>query len=464
MHSSPAGASGRDEIMSPEYHIAFDSLPLPVLVVDSRGNCEFANRARLDFTGRGIEEELQRGWLDDIHPDDRNSCADAYRVACSNNVSVRAEYRIRFHDGSYRRVLDSGLPFDGSGKSGKRILGVCTDVTDVRNLMDALTASEYRFRSLYEHMSEVVALHRVVRNEKGDAVDYRILDVNPAFETIIGIPRTRAIGALASELYCAGEAPYLSVYAQVAATGQSFAFDAYFHPLQKYFRISVFSPERDSFATVSSDISLWKEAERRLAENYTRLRGVFDSIVSAFSCIIEKRNAYTAGHQRRTASIAEALAGLMRIDDNTAESIRIAALIHDIGNVEVPSQLLNKPGKLSAAEFEIVKTHATAGFEILSGIEFPWPLAEIVLQHHERIDGTGYPSGLTGEAIRPEAKILAAADVAEAMSSHRPYRPALPLEAVMRYFHETARNAFDPGVVAALDNLYENGALRRILG
>ena len=449
--------------MTPEYHDAFDSLPLPVLILNTKGRCEFVNQARLDFTGRRVQDELEWGWLDDLHPEDRATCVNSYRIACRSNAPVRMEYRLRHRDGSYRRVVDSGLPIEWNEGEERLILGVCTDVTDTQNLMDALAAGEYRFRSLYEHMSEVVALHRIVRDENGAPVDYRILDVNPAFETIIGIPRRRAIGALASELYGAGEAPYLSVYAQVAATGQPFAFDAYFQPLQKHFRISVFSPERDSFATVSSDITLWKEAERRLAENYARLRGVFDSIISAFSCIIEKRNAYTAGHQRRTARIAEALAARMRVDESTAESIRVAALLHDIGNVEIPSQLLDKPGKLSATEFEIVKTHATAGFEILSGIEFPWPLAEIVLQHHERIDGSGYPSGLAGDAIRPEAKILAAADVAEAMSSHRPYRPAFPLETVMRYFRETALGKFDPDVVAALDALYESGALRRIL-
>ncbi len=450
--------------MSPEFHYAFDNIPLPVLILDAKGHCEFVNRARLDFTGRRMQDELEWGWLEDVHPEDRATYVNSCRIACRTAAPVRMEYRLRYRDGSYRSVLESGRVLDEEGDPEPRILGVCTDVTDVRNFMEALTNSERRFRSLYECMSEVVALHRLIRDERGVPVDYRILDVNPAFERIIGFPRSRAIGSTASDLYGTGDAPYISVYAQVAETGQSFAFDTYYPPLRKHFRISVFSPEHDTFATVTSDITLWKEAEVRLAENYARLRGLFDSIVTAFSCIVEKRDPYTGGHQRRSAALAEAIAALLRVDDDTKESIRIAALLHDIGNVEIPSQILNKPGPLSEAEFEIVKTHPTAGFEILSGIEFPWPLAEIVLQHHERLDGSGYPTGLSGDSIRREAKILAVADVAEAMASHRPYRPAHDLDTVMRYFRETARDAFDPAVVSALGELRDNGLLGRILG
>ncbi|MGB9836315.1 MAG: HD domain-containing phosphohydrolase, partial [Candidatus Saccharicenans sp.] len=179
---------------------------------------------------------------------------------------------------------------------------------------------------------------------------------------------------------------------------------------------------------VFRDISARKKAEQELRESWERLRRTLAGTIQAISATIEMRDPYTAGHQRRVAQLAEAISLEMRLPEAQIEGIKFAAEIHDIGKIYVPAEILSKPTKLTELEYTIIKTHPQAGYDILKNIEFPWPIAQIVLQHHERINGSGYPNGLKNGEILLEAKILAVADVVEAMSSHRPYRPSFGLD------------------------------------
>ena len=175
---------------------------------------------------------------------------------------------------------------------------------------------------------------------------------------------------------------------------------------------------------VVADISERKRMEAALRESLTTSQRIFDETVHALAAAVEKRDPYTAGHQQRVARLACAIAGQMGLSPDKIDGIRTAAIVHDIGKLSVPVEILTKPGRLTEAEFSILKIHPQTGYDILDGIEFPWPVARIVQQHHERMDGSGYPLGLRGEEILPEAQILSVADVVEATSSHRPYRPA----------------------------------------
>ena len=159
-----------------------------------------------------------------------------------------------------------------------------------------------------------------------------------------------------------------------------------------------------------------------------QLHEVIFSTVKALAILTEKRDPYTAGHQERVAKLASLLAKEMGFDQNTIDGMRVAGLLHDIGKVCVPTEFLTKPSRLEKIEFEIIKKHSAVGYEILSSVPFPWPAADIVHQHHERIDGTGYPLGLKEKDILPEAKLIALADAVEAMVSHRPYRPAMGMQ------------------------------------
>lgn len=175
------------------------------------------------------------------------------------------------------------------------------------------------------------------------------------------------------------------------------------------------------------------------------LQGTFKLITT----LLERKDPYTAGHQLRVSRLAEAIAMAMQLDDQTIECVRVSANLHDIGKMYTPSEILSKPGKLSELEFNLIKDHARAGYELLKEIELPWPVADIIMQHHERLDGSGYPRGLQGTDILLEARIIGVADVVEAITAHRPYRSALGLDAAVDEIRKFKGSHFDSEVVDA---------------
>ena len=192
-------------------------------------------------------------------------------------------------------------------------------------------------------------------------------------------------------------------------------------------------------------------AARREAE--ARYEKMLAGVLQAMARLLEIRDPYTAGHEMRAAQITVAIAVEMGLDANTVEGLRIAAELHDIGKLVVPAEILSRPTRLSETEFEIVKQHVSIGEEVLGSIDFPWPIAHIVGQHHERLDGSGYPRALSGDAIRLESRILAVADVYESVTSHRPYRPGRGHEDAMKVLRRGEGREFDAGVVEALDRI-----------
>jgi len=185
--------------------------------------------------------------------------------------------------------------------------------------------------------------------------------------------------------------------------------------------------------------------QRRQAEE--RLIKTMDAAIDTMSKIIEVKDPYTHGHQRRVCQLSVSLARELELTEDKVEGIRIASLIHDIGKIGLPTEILSKPTKLSDMEFDLIKGHSQIGYNILKSIDFPWPIAQITLQHHEKIDGSGYPGGLKGDGILLEAKIICVADVVEAMSSHRPYRAALGTEKALEEISQNRGILYDPEVV-----------------
>jgi PAS domain S-box-containing protein/putative nucleotidyltransferase with HDIG domain len=185
-----------------------------------------------------------------------------------------------------------------------------------------------------------------------------------------------------------------------------------------------------------------------------KLRKALVGTVQAIASLVESKDPYTAGHQRRVADLAATIAEEMGLTPELIEGLRMAGIIHDIGKVSVPSDILNMPRKLTDMEFGLIKTHAKSGYEIVKDIEFPWPIARMILEHHERINGSGYPNGLTGDKLLLESRILAVADVVEAMATHRPYRPALSLDAAMDEITKNRGVIYDPDAVDACLKLF----------
>ena len=207
--------------------------------------------------------------------------------------------------------------------------------------------------------------------------------------------------------------------------------------------------------TVFTDITEHKQVEEELQQSLERLRRTFDETVQALASAIRTRNPYMAGHQQRVTQLACAIAREMGLPEEQIEGIRVAGLIHDIGKISVPIEILSNPDGISDLEYGIIKAHPQIGYDILKAVEFPWPVAEIVLQHNERLDGSGYPQGLSGDEILLEARIIGVADVVDAMSSHQPYRAARGLDKALEEISQNRGVLYDPGVVGACLKLFK---------
>jgi putative two-component system response regulator len=194
--------------------------------------------------------------------------------------------------------------------------------------------------------------------------------------------------------------------------------------------------------------------EQTVADRTAKLQEVLDGVIQAIAQIVESRDPYTAGHQQRVAEIAVGMAENMGFSQDRVKGIRMAGIIHDLGKISVPAEILSKPSRLNDMEFGLIKAHPQTGYDILKGIEFPWPIAEMVYQHHERIDGSGYPRGLKGKEILLEAQILSVADVVEAMASHRPYRAKLGIDKALDEISKNRGVLYDPEAAGACLKLF----------
>ncbi len=202
------------------------------------------------------------------------------------------------------------------------------------------------------------------------------------------------------------------------------------------------------------DITKRRQAEKKFQRTLKELREVLGGVIRAMALAVEKKDPYTAGHQQRVADLARTIATEMGLSKKQINGIRTAGTIHDIGKIQIPTEILNKPSELTENELIVVKNHCKVGYDILKEIHFPWPVAKIMLQHHERMGGSGYPQGLKGEKICLEARILAVADVVEAMASHRPYRPAYSIEETLEEISQNRGILYDPKVVDACIRLF----------
>jgi len=224
--------------------------------------------------------------------------------------------------------------------------------------------------------------------------------------------------------------------------------------------LSIYASEANAFDT--EEVRLLEELANDLAYGIVSLRArnaheqqtvllheSLEQSIQTIAATVESRDPYTAGHQQRVGELATAIARTMGLPEDQIKGIHLAAIIHDLGKIHVPAEILSKPGKLTDIEYLLIKQHAQDGYDILKDVTFPWPIADMILQHHERMDGSGYPQGLKGEQILLESRILAVADVVEAMSSHRPYRPSLGIEPALDEIRRGRGSVYDPAVVDA---------------
>ena len=196
--------------------------------------------------------------------------------------------------------------------------------------------------------------------------------------------------------------------------------------------------------------------QEELEQSFQNLKKVMDSTIKAIAMTVEKRDPYTSGHQMRVAALTRAIAETLELPEDHIEGAYMAASIHDIGKISLPAEILTKPIQLTEIEISLIQAHSQAGYDILQGIEFPWPIADIIIQHHERMDGSGYPDGLAGDSILMEARIIGVADVVETMSSHRPYRPSMGIEKALAEITQNSGTLYDADVVTACLKIFSD--------
>jgi PAS domain S-box-containing protein len=297
----------------------------------------------------------------------------------------------------------------------------------------------------------------------------RIIAFNPAAEQIFGYRSDQVIGHLVSDKLIpkslreahesglerflrSGKDKIIGRRVEVSAMRA----DQTVFPAEMWV-VSV-NPERSPvFIAYIRDISKQKQAEQEHRKYIINIKKTLVQTILAISRIVEIRDPYTAGHQSRVAHLAATIAETLKLSEACIEGVFLGALIHDIGKIAVPSEILSRPGKLLDEDIRYLQIHCLKGYEILKPVDFPWPVAEIALQHHEHLNGSGYPHGLRGEKIILEARIVCVADVVESLTAHRPYRPAYPLGKALELISDKAGKWYDREVVDACRVLFESG-------
>jgi len=318
--------------------------------------------------------------------------------------------------------------------------------------VETLRENEERYHHLFESLYDAAFL--------ADGKTGIILDANRQAEVLLGKSRDEIIGSHQSELHPPAQAQAYGESFDAAATQASSVTEA--EVLGKDGAIVPVSISTSKLTVggvplvlgLFRDITAARQAGKHLRDSALKLQQMMEGTVKAMGSALEARDPYTAGHERRVAELAFAIAGEMGLDEGKSEGIRIAGYVHDIGKIAVPAEILSKPGKISEFEFGIIRTHPQFGHDILKEIDFVWPVAQTTLQHHERLDGSGYPQKLQGDQIIVEARILAVADVVEAMSSHRPYRAALGIAMALEEITQKKGTLYDPLAVEACVKLF----------
>ena len=327
---------------------------------------------------------------------------------------------------------------------------------------DSLRESESHFRNIFDYAVEGIFQ---------STLDDRYKSVNPAFARTLGYGSPEevlsSISDISHQLFVDPES-YQTLKSLLTEEGFTEGYETEFYKkdgTRMWVSINARAVRNGNdaisfFEGFHQDITRRKQAENALKNTVESLKRTLDGTVDALSTTLEMRDPYTAGHQKRVALIACEIAQEMGLSTKQIEGIRVMGFLHDIGKIVVPAEILSKPGKINEYEFHIIKAHSQVGYDILKGIELPWPVATATIQHHERLDGSGYPKGLKGDEIILEARILAVADVLEAMASHRPYRPSLGLDKALDEIRLKKGIFYDSKVVDACLRLFVEKGFR----
>jgi PAS domain S-box-containing protein len=412
----------------------------------------YVNPAFERLSGYTLQDLQGLKFWDLVHPDFRQLVKErGFARQKHENIPARYEFKYVTKSGEVGWIDYAGTYIEFEGKPA--LLASGFDITERKKVEAALRESEIKYRRIFESFEDIY----FQSDEKGII---RVL--SPSVYRLTGWSPDELIGKPASDIYVRPK-DREGLLAKLSTNGFLRDYEVF---LKKKDGTHLYASLTASILTdpdgrpcgvagTLRDITERKQAEEERQQSFKKLRKGLRATVQAISLTLEMKDPYTSGHQQRVSDLARSIATEMGLSIDRQDLIRTAASIHDIGKISIPSAILSKPTKLSDLEFGLIKTHSQSGYDILKDIEFPWPVADVVLQHHERINGSGYPQGLKGNAISLEARILAVADVVEAIAFHRPYRPSLGIYFALQ---EIARNKdilYDADVVDVCLKLFQ---------
>jgi len=437
-----------------KYRLLVENINEIFYILDNQGNIMYISPAVERLTKYKVGDLLGKPFIPIIYPDDLPALLDNIKHLAAGHLEPW-EFRVQDKDGNilFMRSSSPTLYKDGQITGFTSLMA---DITERKRAEKDLKDSEERYRNLFEAAAEGI----IVTKGKTKIFKY----VNPALCKMLGYNLQELTEMSVDDIHPKDALDHILHEFEALAKGEkTLALDI--SCLRKDGRV-VYADIKAASALIDgeecmigffADITERKEANEKLEQSYESLRKTLDDAINTMVKIVELRDPYTAGHQQKVADLAVAIAREMKFGDIQVDQLRVAAVIHDIGKIYVPSDLLSKPGKLTDIEFSLIKTHAQNGYDIVKGMELPGAVAETILQHHERLDGSGYPNGLKAEDTLMKAKILAVADVVEAMASHRPYRPALGIDKALEEITNNKSKLYDPDVVDACLELFTSG-------
>lgn len=474
--AAPADTRAALESARRRYVAAIDSTLDGYAAVGTSGTFIEVNDAMCSLTGYAREELLRLG-LADVQAGMSGESFAACFSSVTTNGRARFECRWRRKDAS---LIDVEVVATSYLRDGVEMFVFVHDITarkhteeelrrhvqeaerargallsvleDQREAQVSLRESEERFRGMLEQ--NIAAIFMV---EGG-----RVTFANRRAGEILGRSPSELMGRGMLDLVVKADRRKLVAMMRRLVSGKSKAGEETFGALRQDGTVAEIGAHavlatlqgKPAILGIAQDIGERRKAQEEIDRYIARLEGSMLATLEAVSLMVELRDPYTSGHERRVGDLAAAIGGELGLGEHVVKGLRLTGHVHDIGKISAPAEILAKPGILTTGEFQLIKTHCQSGYDVLKRVDFPWPVAEVILQHHERMDGSGYPRGLKGDDILLESRIISVADVVEAMANHRPYRAGLGLEAALAEIERGAGVLYDAGVCAACLTLF----------
>jgi PAS domain S-box-containing protein/putative nucleotidyltransferase with HDIG domain len=462
----------RLSMMEKRYEYMVQNSPDFIYTLDDRGNFTYINDSSRNILGFDKNQLLRKHYSSVVYPEDIEKAKYVFNERrAGNRDSKVTKLRLKKQSADNRGNLNKYVVvelkakgiYDKPNKDKDKVFlgtqGIAKDISSFLQVEESLKIQRLCFRQLFNNSHEAIV---ILDNQDN------IIDANKSFEKLFNYStvelKNKNIHNLIVPKDLKNESQSISPSAvsngifetestRICKGGNSIKVSISAYPvIYNNKTIAVYHIYKEA---VTENIGGLK-----IEKTLNKLRKAMGGIINAMVSTIEVRDPYTAGHQQRVADLARAIAQEMGLTPNEIDGIRMAGTLHDLGKVNIPAEILSKPGRLSKIEFSLIKMHPRVAFDILKEIDFPWPIADIVHQHHERIDGSGYPQGLKGNEILLSGKILTVADVVEAIASHRPYRPALGIKTALDEIYVKRGIYYEPAVVDACVKLFEENRFK----